>query len=270
MKKHILFFILFAFIASPLFSQTRETRSVGTFTKVAFRVPGKLFLKQGNENKVEVEGSKEVLSKIETVVEGSKLSIKSEDKWNWKWDSDEKINVYITMKDIEGLSVSGSGTLVGQGKITAGSLALAVSGSGSLVLEADASGDLEASVSGSGDLSYKGKCKSLESNISGSGKVIFDGTVAGKVDVSVSGSGKMEASGTAQEIKTVISGSGKVLASGLEVNKGDIRISGSGDVEVNVKTDLDANISGSGSVTYKGNPSHVNSNASGSGKVRKM
>jgi hypothetical protein len=54
------------------------------------------------------------------------------------------------------------------------------------------------------------------------------------------------------------------------VNSCDIRISGSGDVEVNVKESLEANISGSGSVTYRGNPAHVNSHSSGSGKVRKM
>jgi hypothetical protein len=37
-----------------------------------------------------------------------------------------------------------------------------------------------------------------------------------------------------------------------------------------VKSELDANISGSGTVSYKGSPSHVNGNSSGSGKVRKM
>ena len=41
-------------------------------------------------------------------------------------------------------------------------------------------------------------------------------------------------------------------------------------VEINVKDALDANISGSGSVSYKGNPSQLNSHASGSGHVRKM
>jgi hypothetical protein len=37
-----------------------------------------------------------------------------------------------------------------------------------------------------------------------------------------------------------------------------------------VKNELDATISGSGSVSYRGNPSKVNSHASGSGKVRKL
>jgi len=70
------------------------------------------------------------------------------------------------------------------------------------------------------------------------------------------------ASGKAEQIKATISGSGKVLAADLEVSKCEVRISGSGDVVINVKDALDANISGSGSVTYKGNPSQVNSHAS--------
>ena len=271
MKKLAVFILSILVLVGTASAQNRETRKVEAFTKLSFRVPGKLFLKQGNELKVELEGDRDVLEKIETKVEGTKLTIGREDKWSdWNWDNDDKITVYVTMKSIEGLSVSGSGDLIGQGKINAGELSLAVSGSGSLDVDADATGEVEANVSGSGDLTLKGKSKSVDSSISGSGKVILSTTTSGKVDVSVSGSGKMEASGSAQEIKAVISGSGKVLASNLEVTRCNVRISGSGDVEVNVKDEIDATISGSGSVLYKGNPSHVNSHASGSGKVRKM
>ena len=95
-------------------------------------------------------------------------------------------------------------------------------------------------------------------------------TIVDKASFGVSGSGKIVASGSAQSVKTSISGSGKVLAANLEADKCDIRISGSGDVEINVKSELDATISGSGSVSYKGNPNHVNSHASGSGHIRKL
>jgi hypothetical protein len=100
--------------------------------------------------------------------------------------------------------------------------------------------------------------------------VIVNAKIDGAADVEISGSGKIEASGSAQSIKASISGSGRVNASNLEVDKCTVRISGSGDVEIHVKSELDANISGSGTVSYKGNPSHVNGHSSGSGKVRKM
>jgi hypothetical protein len=220
-----------------------------------------------------LEGDKEVMEKIETDVDGNKLTIGREDKWHWNdWGSrdEHRVTVYVTVATIEALSVSGSGDVVGSGKFSTGDLELKVSGSGSLDIEADAKGEVTADVSGSGDLNMKGSCQNFDSGVSGSGKVNVSATITGKADVSVSGSGRVMASGKAQQIKATISGSGKVLASELEVSKCEVRISGSGDVEINVKDALDANISGSGSVTYKGNPSQVNSHSSGSGHVRKM
>jgi hypothetical protein len=270
MKKISLFLILLA-VAGVSYSQNRETRNVDTFTKLSFRVPGKLYLKQGSPQKVELEGPKDVLKEIETEVDGGRLIIGKEGKWmNWSWGDNDRIIAYVTVKDIEAISVSGSGDVLGQGKFTSGDLDLNVSGSGSLQIEADASGKMEGNVSGSGELIVKGSCTSFESDVSGSGEVNLSATIRQDADFGVSGSGKIRAEGTVKEVKTHISGSGKVLAGNLEADKCEVRISGSGDVEINVKSDLDANISGSGTVSYKGNPSHVNSHSSGSGSVRKM
>ncbi len=269
MKKIIT--LLFLLVSGFAFAQNKEIRSVNKFTKITFRIPGKLIVKQGSPQSVVLEGDKETLSKIETEVEGGRLSISRESHWrDWGWRDEKRITAYVTVSNIEALSVSGSGDLVGDGKFSTNDLELKVSGSGSIDVEAEVKGQLEADVSGSGDLTIKGACQSVESAVSGSGKVNVTATVSGKVEVSVSGSGKVVASGTAQQIKATISGSGKVVAADLEVSKCEVRISGSGDVEINVKEALDANISGSGSVTYKGNPSQVNSHSSGSGHVRKM
>lgn len=258
------------FVSAAAFAQNKETRNVDTFTKISFRVPGKLYLKQGSPQKVELEGSKEVLAKIETEVSGGKLTVGNEKSWNWHWGHEDQINVYVTVKDIDAISVSGSGDLIAQTKLTGGNFDLNVSGSGSLTAEVEASGNVDADVSGSGNMELKGKCKNFDSDISGSGDVNLDASIQEEADFGLSGSGKIHASGTAQSVKATISGSGKVLAGNLEAGKCTVRISGSGDVEINVKDDLDANISGSGSVTYKGNPNHVNSHSSGSGHVRKM
>jgi hypothetical protein len=231
-----------------------------------------LYLRQGAEQKVELEGSSEILSKIETNVSGGRLSIgRDNDSWKmWNWNNEDRIVVYVTVKDLEAVSVSGSGDLIGESKFKTNGLDLNVSGSGSLTLEADARGELGANVSGSGRIDFKGSCNNVDSKVSGSGKVVMGLASANRVVVGVSGSGKIMANGNAKEIKANISGSGEVLAADLQVDSCEIRISGSGDVEVNVKNALDATISGSGSVSYKGNPSQVNSHSSGSGKVRKM
>jgi len=232
-----------------------------------------MFLKQGSVNSVELEGDKEILEKIETRVEGGKLIIGYEDQgswFNWRsgWD-DDKITAYVTVKDLDGLYASGSGNIVAQTKLTGSDMDIKVSGSGNIEAEIEAS-DIEAKVSGSGDLTLKGKVRNMESDISGSGKINFTGDINGKVDIGISGSGRFTAMGSAREIKTTISGSGKINAAELVVDRCDVRISGSGDVVVNVRTSLNANISGSGTVTYKGNPTEFNTHSSGSGSVRKM
>lgn len=93
------------------------------------------------------------------------------------------------MPDIEGVSVSGSGDIIGQSKFKADDLDLNVSGSGSLSMDVDASGDIEADVSGSGDVEINVK-NELDANISGSGSVTYKGNPS-KVNSHASGSGKV-------------------------------------------------------------------------------
>ncbi|HTJ53124.1 MAG TPA: head GIN domain-containing protein [Cyclobacteriaceae bacterium] len=271
MKKHISLSLIALFIsASLVVAQKRETRTVGTFTKISFGFPGKLILRQGSPQKVELEGTSEVLERVDTELEGDRLVITN--KRDWKhWGDGIRVTAYVTVEKIDGINVSGSGDVIAETKITSDQLELRVSGSGSLEAgELDVKEEIDANVSGSGNIDIKGKCKNFDSNVSGSGHVNIAGNISEKADFSVSGSGKIGAEGTASSVKVSISGSGKVLAANLETNKCNIHISGSGNVEINVKDDLDAHISGSGSVSYKGNPSHVNSDASGSGSIRKM
>jgi len=270
MKKHSYLTIL-AFLLSAGFvtAQQRETREVDNFTKISFGFPGKLYLKQGSPQKVELEGNRDVLEEIETEVDNGRLKIGREGKWS-NWKNDDKITVYVTVPNIEAVSVSGSGDLIGESKIRTNDLDLSVSGSGSMSLEAEARGDVQANVSGSGDMILKGHFESLESDVSGSGKVVLDAAIDNTADFGISGSGKIEARGEADKVKTNISGSGRVLAADLQTKRCEVRISGSGSVEINVAEELDANISGSGSVSYRGNPKKVNSHAAGSGKIRKI
>src|SRR3954465_13956924 len=148
MKKISLVLVLLA-AATFAWAQNRQTRDVGTFTRLAFRVPGKLYLKQGSPQKVELEGPSDVLKEIETELEGDRLVIGKENHWrNWSWKDSEKIVAYVTVKDLSAVSVSGSGDLIGQGQFKTGDIKLNVSGSGSLDVDVAASGNMEADVSG--------------------------------------------------------------------------------------------------------------------------
>jgi len=184
------------------------------FTKVSFGVPGNLYISIGPDYKVILEGDKDLLDEIETVVSGGRLVIKKE---NWNRNLNKKVIVSITMPSVEGLSVSGSGQAEIRDAVKTGDLDLAVSGSGKLFVNDLTADNLGCSISGSGDVIIRG-------------------------------------SGSVSESEVSISGSGSYAGEGLKINTAAINISGSGNCVCNVAGTLEARVSGSGNITYIGNP----------------
>jgi hypothetical protein len=87
---------------------------------------------------------------------------------------------------------------------------------------------------------------------------------------SISGAGKITLTGSAARQTVQVSGAGDVHNSGLTSSLCSVLISGTGTVEVNVTRQLDAVVSGAGSVLYAGNPPVVNQTVSGFGSVRQL
>jgi hypothetical protein len=209
--------------------QSKETRNVSGFTKVSFGVAGELYIKIGPEFHLTIEGDKRNLDEIETVVSGDRLTIKKEN-WRFSFHNDERVTINLTLPELEGLSVSGSGKAQIMDKVEADQLSLSVSGSGKLMTADLNADDLKCGISGSGDI------------ILGSGGSVDNG------DISISGSGDF----TGEEV---------------DIDHLEVSISGSGSCRCRAGDTLDAHISGSGNVTYSGNPK-VNARVSGSGHVR--
>lgn len=208
-------------------STEKETRNLSGFTKVSFGVPGNLYIHIGSDFKVILEGDKDFLAEIETEVSNGRLLIKKD---SWTNFSNKKVVVNITMPSIEGLGVSGSGQAEILDAVKAGSFDLSVSGSGRLYINELASDDLGCGISGSGDVIIKGNGSASKANID-------------------------------------ISGSGSYTGESFKIEIADIGISGSGSCVCNVTGTLETHVSGSGNVTYLGNPK-VDARISGSGRVR--
>ena len=111
-------------------SDIKETRNVKDFTKVGFGVSGNLYITFGSEFKVVLEGERRYIDQIITDVSGGKLIIKKE---NWRFNMNEKVTVYITMPELKGLGVSGSGKAEIKDRVKTNDLDLSVSGSGKIV-----------------------------------------------------------------------------------------------------------------------------------------
>ena len=175
---------------------------------------GNLYINFGPEFKVVLEGEKRDLEDIITEVSGGRLVIKKE---NWRFNFNEKITAYVTMPELKGLGVSGSGKAEIKDALKAEDLDLSVSGSGKIYTTDVNVSKLGCSISGSGDII-----------LGGNGK-------ATKADISISGSGNYE-------------------GGSFKIGTAEIHISGSGNCSCNVTESLRASVSGSGNVTYEGNP----------------
>jgi hypothetical protein len=208
-------------------SVVKETKDAKDFTKVSFGVAGNLYINFGPEFKVVLEGDKRDLEDIITEVSGDRLVIKKE---NWKFNMNEKITAYITMPELKGLGVSGSGKAEIKDAVKVEDLDLSVSGSGKIYSADITVSKLGCSISGSGDIVLGGNGNATRANIS-------------------------------------ISGSGNYEGGSFKIGTAEIHISGSGNCTCNVTESLRAGVSGSGNVTYEGNPK-VDAHVSGSGKVR--
>lgn len=84
--------------------------------------------------------------------------------------------------------------------------------------------------------------------------------------ISLTGVGDFIMHGTTSNLDILVSGVGNVRAFDFTSNVCDVRISGVGDVEVFVDNELNVNISGTGTVFYKGQPA-VSTVITGSGSV---
>ncbi len=235
MKKLVAIALLFAFSTSlhaQWYKKVRgngdmvtKTRSVGEYDKVAVGGSFDVKLYAGNEGSIKVTVDENLLDYLITEVVNGKLKIQWRKGTNVSHRS--KVSVTVPFKDIEGVSLAGSGDVYTTD-----------------VIKAD---NFKTSLAGSGDMKLKVNATNISSSIAGSGDITL--------------------SGTSSSIKCSVAGSGDLKAYELQSNDADVRIAGSGVIRISVKDNLTAKVSGSGDVYYKGNPKKQDVKVSGSGNV---
>jgi len=102
--------------------------------------------------------------------------------------------------------------------------------------------------------------------LSGSGNIALQ--VASKsTEVKVTGSGTVKLLGKSDELYVLLTGSGDFNSYPLKVTDAKAMLTGSGDIELSVSNRLTAKVTGSGSITYRGNPKYQNFKILGSGDI---
>jgi len=224
------FLFLFSFGKVQADNQERE---LAAFSEISLRIPAKLHLEQGSSQSVEIVAKSSTLDEVITEVKNRELVIRFKTKnLLWKDFESGKIEIYITVPDIDALTVSGSGDIINDGAI---------------------------------------KSRILTLNLSGSGSILLNDLVTERLKANVSGSGNIDVAGpkAAQDLSVNLSGSGNFKGKDLETADATVRIAGSGNAEIYCTNSLIARILGSGNILYKGNP-RIDQSVGGSGTVKKL
>lgn len=235
MRIRLIALIIFLAIAGTqlLFAQKSEKRTLPAFSEISLRTRANVHLSQGNDQSVELKGDESRLENIITEVKDGELIIRNKTKsffidmiTNWKKNP---VEIYVTIPQIDGLTLEGPGSIFANDRINAGILNLTISGAGDIRI----------------------------SNLK-----------AEKVSVFISGTGNLYLTGqqTASEFNSVISGLGHINAFDFEANDVNVRISGMGNCCVTANKKLVARISGLGDIHFHGNP-EVDSGISGLGGI---
>jgi hypothetical protein len=141
---------------------------------------------------------------------------------------DQNITVFITVKSLNSLENSGVAEIKSENKLICENITLISQGVGDINLMLDA--------------------KEIKTKITGTGNVTLMGTT--------------------QLLDAMISGTGNLKASELEAAKVKANVSGTGNAKVYATQSLNADVSGAGSIIYKGNPVDRTVDISGVGSVR--
>lgn len=111
--------------------------------------------------------------------------------------------------------------------------------------------------------------KTMQFEIAGSG--IITATIdAQDIKSEIAGSGDIHLSGRSANSEIEIAGSGNYKAEDLTTGNSSVEIAGSGSAYVNASGKLSAEIAGSGSIYYKGQPTDIDKEVAGSGRVKQM
>jgi len=200
-----------------------QTLDISDFDRIFMDLPADVFLTQGTEFEVRVEGPANIIEALNRDVNAN--------RWDITIDGCvrnlETMNIFITMPELKEINMDGSGNFSNDGTFEVDELLIDLDGSGDVDLNLLAN-DIDIKLDGSGDIDLEGETNTLRFDLDGSGDLAAFDLDAEDVFIRIDGSGGAE-----------------VFAStSLEV-----RINGSGDVRYRGQPTTDITINGSGSVT---------------------
>ena len=182
----------------------KKELNLENFNKIGLAVGGEVFLSRGNTQKVIVEGQENIINNIETDVDNGKWSIEFDRKAN----DYKKLTFYITVPEITGLSIAGSGRITTEDTFGQTSkMNMSIAGAGTIEFNGSTA-NLKVSIAGSGTVKAEDlQAENGKVSIAGSGNCYIH--VNDQLNVSIAGSGDVRYKGS-PSVKSSIAGSGNI------------------------------------------------------------
>lgn len=219
---------------------TKELNNVSNFSSIEVLGSPDVEYRQssGSQTKVSIYGSDNLvdLLDVSTVNGVLKVNIKKGVKI---LSGERRLKVIASSPSLNQVEIKGTADVFLKGTIKGADLNLNITGSG----------DIEAE-----NLQYT----NLSSFVKGSGDIDLKNVKATTVRTIVSGSGDVDIKGSTQWATLTVNGSGDISAEKLTATEVVATVAGSGDITCYASKKLDAKVSGSGDIEYKGSPSIVN------------
>lgn len=220
-------------------------KNLSPFERIHVGGSGELNYHQSQEYRVAVQIDSNLEEHLDISTRDSRLYIGP--KQGRALFSPTKLIVDVYCPSPSGVAISGSVKFTTMDKISAGDFRLNISGSGKV------DGDFE--------------CDNFSTRISGSCD-INSNIVCTSFSAEISGSGKIAVTGSAKNLNVSISGSGEFNANEFQTNNASVNVSGSGLIQLWVMEYLQARMSGSGGIRYRGDP-QIDLRSSGSARLEK-
>jgi hypothetical protein len=210
---------------------TRQTRTVTGVNSVTLEGTGEVVLQQGAAEGLVIEAEDNLLPLITSDVQNGTLRL-GFDRATWQ-DTirpTQPIRFLLTVRNLQAFDLTGAGSLH--------------------------AADLQTT--------------NLTLRIPGSGNVTIDHLEAGTLDVRIQGTSDVTLAGQVDDQTILIAGTGQYQAGDLESQTARVSIGGTGDAVVWVRGDLSADIGGTGTVSYWGDPTVTRRDITGTGDINPM
>lgn len=195
-------------------AKNSETRQLSHFTAFNFYGAAKIYLVQGDEEKVIFKAKRKLdVSKITTEIKQGKLYITSKRP---KLLFNPRLKIYIHFKKLELIEIEGKAKVYGQTLIQGKKLNLVIMGASRTYLDVKLN-EFETHLMGAGGINIKGKAKYQKLVVDGAGAIRAANLEGMEVQAQLNGAGNILAHAVGS-LKAGISGVGQIRYRGNPVN----------------------------------------------------